>query len=68
MGYVIYRQMALVVILLRAGLELDPSALKQLGMLVLRLAIGPAVIEAIAVAIFTHYLLGLPWIWGFLLG
>jgi NhaP-type Na+/H+ or K+/H+ antiporter len=60
--------MALVVILLRAGLELDQSALKRLGMMVLRLAIGPAVIEAVAVAIFTHILLGLPWMWGFLLG
>jgi NhaP-type Na+/H+ or K+/H+ antiporter len=60
--------MALVVILLRAGLELDPSTIKRLRTMVLRLAIGPAVAEAVAVAIFTHFLLGLPWIWGFLLG
>lgn len=62
------RQMALVVILLRAGLELDPSALKRLGTMVLRLAIGPAVVEAVAVAVFAYFLLDLPWIWGFLLG
>lgn len=60
--------MALVLILLRAGLELDPSALKRLGTMVLRLAIGPAVVEAVAVAVFAYFLLDLPWIWGFLLG
>jgi hypothetical protein len=26
------------------------------------------VVEAVAVAVFTHFLLDLPWIWGFLLG
>jgi NhaP-type Na+/H+ and K+/H+ antiporter len=26
------------------------------------------VVEAVAVAVFAHFLLDLPWIWGFLLG
>ncbi|XP_069702876.1 sodium/hydrogen exchanger 9B2-like isoform X3 [Periplaneta americana] len=62
------REMALVVILIRAGLELDPIALKRLGGMVLRIAICPAVVEAVCVAAITNILLDLPWIWGSLLG
>lgn len=55
-------------ILLRAGLGLDAVALRRLSMVVLRLAIIPCSVEAITVAIVSHYILDFPWQWGFLLG
>jgi len=83
------RGIALVVILMRAGLGLDPVALKKLsgkpanfslldvfkliGLLsfsgmVFRLAFTPCLVEAVTVAIASHFLLDLPWLWGFMLG
>ncbi|KAI4798063.1 hypothetical protein KUCAC02_023601 [Chaenocephalus aceratus] len=56
------RNIALAVILTRAGLGLDPSAV------CVRLAVGPCVVEASVVAVVSHFLLGLPWVWGFILG
>lgn len=63
-----YRKIALVIILTRAGLDLDPDALKKLRITVPKLGLIPWVVETLIVAILTKYLLGLPWIWGFLLG
>ncbi|XP_047501489.1 sodium/hydrogen exchanger 9B2-like isoform X1 [Penaeus chinensis] len=62
------RNIALVVILLRAGLGLDPAALKELSFMVLRLAFTPCIVETITVATVTHLLLGFPWLWGLMLG
>uniref|UniRef100_A0A8D3B782 Cation/H+ exchanger transmembrane domain-containing protein n=1 Tax=Scophthalmus maximus TaxID=52904 RepID=A0A8D3B782_SCOMX len=62
------RNIALSIILTRAGLGLDPSALSRLKAVCLRLAIGPCVVEASIVAVVSHFLLGLPWDWGFILG
>ncbi|KAG8224184.1 hypothetical protein J437_LFUL002306 [Ladona fulva] len=62
------RQIALVLILTRAGLDLDPSALRRLYATVLRLGLVPWTVECVIVALMTHFLVGLPWIWGFLLG
>ncbi|KAM8746897.1 sodium/hydrogen exchanger 9B2 isoform 1-T1 [Acanthopagrus schlegelii] len=62
------RNIALSIILTRAGLGLDPSALSRLKAVCVRLAIGPCVVEACVVAIVSHFLLGLPWVWGFILG
>jgi len=62
------RSTALAVILLRAGLGLDPAALKQLSAMVFRLAFMPCLAETCVVAITSHFLIGLPWIWGFMLG
>jgi NhaP-type Na+/H+ or K+/H+ antiporter len=36
--------------------------------MVFRLAFTPCLVESITVAIASHYLLGLPWLWGFMLG
>ena len=63
-----YRQLALTVILIRAGLGLDPKALRRLSLTVLRLAFTPCLSETIVVAIASHFLLGFPWVWGFILG
>ncbi|KAF2354193.1 Cation/H+ exchanger [Trinorchestia longiramus] len=62
------RNIALVVILLRAGLGLDPHALKAMSFVVFRLAFTPCIVETVVVAIVTHFLLGFPWLWGFMLG
>ncbi|XP_064597587.1 sodium/hydrogen exchanger 9B2-like [Liolophura sinensis] len=62
------RNIALVVILIRAGLGLDPKALRKLSFVVLRLAFLPCLFEALTVAIAAHLLLGFPWVWGFILG
>uniref|UniRef100_A0A8D8ZRS9 Mitochondrial sodium/hydrogen exchanger 9B2 n=1 Tax=Cacopsylla melanoneura TaxID=428564 RepID=A0A8D8ZRS9_9HEMI len=64
----VLRKIALVVILTRAGLDLDPPALRRLWSTVIKLGLVPWVTEAISVVIATHYLLNLPWIWSFLLG
>ncbi|XP_012275043.1 sodium/hydrogen exchanger 9B2 isoform X2 [Orussus abietinus] len=62
------RKVALVIILTRAGLDLDPDALKKLKLTVPKLGLIPWCVEAFVVAVSTRYLIGLPWIWGFLLG
>ncbi|KAM3857458.1 sodium/hydrogen exchanger 9B2 [Diretmus argenteus] len=62
------RNIALAVILTRAGLGLDPTALQRLKAVCLRVAVGPCVVEACTVAVVSHFLLGLPWVWGFILG
>ncbi|CAE1272954.1 SLC9B1_2 [Acanthosepion pharaonis] len=64
----ILRNTALTVILIRAGLGLDPEALKKLSFAVVRLAFSPCLTETVVAAIVSHFLLGLPWIWGFMLG
>lgn len=62
------RQIALIVILTRAGLGLDPVALAKLSGVVIRLAFGPCLVESLVLAVTTHFILGYPWAWGFLLG
>uniref|UniRef100_A0A2K6T8N0 Solute carrier family 9 member B2 n=1 Tax=Saimiri boliviensis boliviensis TaxID=39432 RepID=A0A2K6T8N0_SAIBB len=62
------RSIALSVILVRAGLGLDSKALKKLKGVCVRLSMGPCIVEACTSALLSHYLLGLPWQWGFILG
>lgn len=62
------RNIALAIILTRAGLGLDPSALRRLKAVCVRLAVGPCTVEASTVAVMSHFLMGLPWVWGFVLG
>lgn len=64
----VLRNTALVVILLRSGLGLDLNALKKLKCTMLRLAFIPCILEAVTVAIVSHVLLKLPWVWSFQLG
>ena len=59
---------ALTIILLRAGLGLDPAALRKLAGLVTRLALCPGTAEMVVVAVLSNLLLGFPWLWGFMLG
>ncbi|XP_034886093.1 sodium/hydrogen exchanger 9B2 isoform X2 [Mirounga angustirostris] len=62
------RSIALCVILVRAGLGLDSKALKKLKGVCVRLSMGPCLVEACTSALLAHFLMGLPWQWGFILG
>ncbi|XP_023780441.1 sodium/hydrogen exchanger 9B2 isoform X2 [Cyanistes caeruleus] len=62
------RNIALSIILTRAGLGLDPKALKKLKAVCLRLAFGPCLSETGTAAVLAYLLLPLPWQWGFILG
>ncbi|XP_037084502.1 sodium/hydrogen exchanger 9B2-like [Pollicipes pollicipes] len=62
------RNVALMVILTRAGLGLDAGALRRLSLVVVRLAFTPCLSETLTVGIAAHLLLGMPWIWSFMLG
>ncbi|PSN37316.1 Sodium/hydrogen exchanger 9B2 [Blattella germanica] len=64
----ILRNIALVIILTRAGLGLDPTALRKLSIVIARLAVVPSLVEIITTGIVSHYLFNLTWIWSFLLG
>ncbi|XP_018353146.1 PREDICTED: mitochondrial sodium/hydrogen exchanger 9B2 [Trachymyrmex septentrionalis] len=64
----VLRKISLVIILVKAGLDLDPVALKRLKVTVPKLGLIPWVVETVVVAVLTKYLLDLPWVWGFLLG
>ena len=60
--------MALAVILTRAGLGLDPKALKRMSCVVMRLAFTPCLVEALTCMVASHFILGMDWIWGLMLG
>ena len=62
------RSICLTVILLMAGLELDPVALMKLSAMVVRATFIPCFVEAIMVAILSNLILGFPWTVGFMLG
>ncbi|XP_065223892.1 putative SLC9B1-like protein SLC9B1P1 [Planococcus citri] len=62
------RQIALTAILILAGVSLDASALKKLGLVVARLTLIPCLVEASTAAVAAHYIMGMPWIWALLLG
>lgn len=62
------RSICLTVILLMAGLELDPVALMKLSAMVVRATFIPCFTEAIMIAILSHFILGMPWTVGFMLG
>lgn len=60
--------MALVILLIRAGLDLDPYALKRMKWTVLKLSLGPWIVEAATVMLMSHYFLDLSWLWALALG
>lgn len=64
----ILRQIALVVVLTRSGLNLDFMELRKVGRPAILMCFVPATCEIVAVGIASHYLLDLSWFEGFLLG
>ncbi|XP_070612785.1 sodium/hydrogen exchanger 9B2-like [Erythrolamprus reginae] len=65
---VIFRNIALSIILSLAGLGLDAKALNKLKSVCFRLCMGPCIIEACSAAVVSHFLMKFPWVWGFMLG
>ncbi|XP_063705265.1 sodium/hydrogen exchanger 9B2 isoform X2 [Culicoides brevitarsis] len=62
------RDMALINIMLLAGLGVDLQPLKKLFRIIMQLTLLPTIAEVAALTVLSHFLLGLPWIWGVLLG
>jgi len=62
------RTVCLTVILLMAGLEIDPVALWNLSGMVLRATFIPCFVECLVVAVLSNLILGFPWTVGFMLG
>ncbi|XP_061441509.1 sodium/hydrogen exchanger 9B2-like [Rhineura floridana] len=62
------RNIALSIILALAGLGIDPKALNTLKAVCFRLSLGPCIIEACSAAVLSHFIMHLPWEWGFMLG
>lgn len=56
------------IILIRAGLDLDPHALKRMKITVPKIALIPWLVEAAVVAVLAKYLLSIPWDYSILLG
>ena len=56
------------IILVRAGIGLDPGALKYQTFAVFRLAFSPCLMELCCIGVVSHFLIGLPWIYAFILG
>uniref|UniRef100_A0A1A9W1N2 Cation/H+ exchanger transmembrane domain-containing protein n=1 Tax=Glossina brevipalpis TaxID=37001 RepID=A0A1A9W1N2_9MUSC len=62
------REMALINIMLLAGLGLNANAFKKLWFMILRLTLIPTVAEVAIIAILSRFLLNMPWLWGVCLG
>jgi NhaP-type Na+/H+ or K+/H+ antiporter/nucleotide-binding universal stress UspA family protein len=62
------RVVAVMIILMKAGLGMDREKLAQQGSVALRLGFLPAACEAVAVALLSTWILGLDWPTGLLLG
>ncbi|KAM7364323.1 na[+]/H[+] hydrogen antiporter 2 isoform 1-T4 [Cochliomyia hominivorax] len=62
------REMALINIMLLAGLGLDARAFKKLWFMILRLTLIPTIAEVAIITILAHFLLNMSWLWGILLG
>lgn len=58
------RKIALTIILTRAGLDLDPHAMKKYFLTVIKLALIPWTFECVLCAVLSHFFLQLPWDWG----
>ncbi len=62
------RQIALIIILTRSGLNLDFKSLKQIGRPAILMCFIPATFEIIGTMLASHFLLDLSWFEGILLG
>lgn len=62
------RKFALVIILIRAGLEMDPAAFKKVWLTIIKLGLVPWTAECILCAVLTHFFFEMEWMWAFALG
>ncbi|MDK9709711.1 cation:proton antiporter [Acidaminobacter sp.] len=63
-----FRKIALIIILLRAGLGISRESLNKVGYAAIRLSIIPGVMEGLAISLIAVPLLGFTWIQGGILG
>lgn len=63
-----FRKIALIIILLRAGLGISRESLNKVGYAAIRLSIIPGVLEGLAISLIAVPLLGFTWIQGGILG
>ena len=64
----IIRSIALVLILTRGGLFLDAGVVRKLKYGIAKLAFLPCLCEGIIEGLVGHFILGIPWVWSFMLG
>lgn len=62
------RKFALVLILIRAGLEMDPAAFRKVYVTILKLGLVPWTVEFTLCAVLVNQFFGMPWLWSFALG
>lgn len=62
------RKFSLTIILIRAGLEIDPEAIKKVYKTILKLGLIPWAVECSVVAVMSYFLFDFPWMWAFALG
>ncbi|KAF6215470.1 hypothetical protein GE061_010224 [Apolygus lucorum] len=64
----VLRKIALVLILTRAGLDLDSKAMKKWTTTICKMATIPWIVEALVVAVLSVAFFDLPWMWAILMG
>jgi len=64
----VLRKIALAVILLRAGLGLNPAALKKMPLVIFNLSFTPCVAETAIITVLSVLCLGVPWLWAAMIG
>ncbi|KRG02350.1 sodium/hydrogen exchanger 9B1 isoform X1 [Drosophila mojavensis] len=62
------RELALINIMLLAGLGLDAGAFRRLWLMILRLTLLPTIAEVAIIAVLAYFTLSMPWLWGLALG
>jgi len=62
------RQGALAILMTEAGLTIRAETLRKMSLHVLGMVIVPATGEVAAVTVLSYFILGMPWLWGVLLG
>lgn len=62
------RKFALVLILIRAGLEMDPAAFRKVYVTILKLGLVPWAVEFGLCAVLAHQFFGMPWLYCLALG
>jgi NhaP-type Na+/H+ or K+/H+ antiporter len=62
------RTLALIIILIRAGLSLDIQKIRSQGRIAILLTFVPATFEIVGTLLFTRFVMGWAWIDGFILG
>lgn len=67
-AFKIFSDLALVNIMLLAGLNIEWKALLQNLGVIIRLTLFPTFVEVAVITILGHFMLNMPWLWGILLG